>query len=476
MEEIFIQDEEIDFNNLDLLKVIIKNISHIVAVYGLDKTIMFHNEAAYEFYNGDKNEIKGKRCYEMVNRNEECLDCFFNKAMETKEIIEGEKFIPEIKKHMKSKYTPVLNKSGEVRFVIVQTKDITQKRELEKKLEENEIRYKKIVNVLPDPVVITVNGKIVFGNEVAHKYFYELIGKDICELLSDSSKTAKKRLNQIVENKTDKATFDYRINLDNKRIIDVEVCSNYLIYQGKPAVMSILRDITERKKELNAAAKIQRGIFEKSISLSNKINVETLYVPAKTVSGDFFYMEKINEDLILGIIGDVSGKGISAALSISAFNVLFHEVILKEQNPYDIINHLNKKVIDYLGERYVAACCFSLDLKKNEAKIAAAGINEFVLQHGNTTMEKRIIKGPFLGMFEDSIFDEQTIHFHRGDKFYFFTDGLESILNNKEIRKKHFEKATPIHVKKYLNKYLKNISDNVEGIKDDCTLLSLEIK
>ncbi|PAB59533.1 SpoIIE family protein phosphatase [Anaeromicrobium sediminis] len=476
MEEIFIQDEEVDFNDLELLEIIARSISDVVGVYSLNKTIMFYNQAGYKFYNTTKSKIKGKKCYEMLNRNEKCLNCFFEKAIKTKKVIETEKVIPEVNKYMKYKYTPVLNKLGEARFVIVQSQDITKKKALEKIVEENEIRYKEIVNVLPDPIIITVDGKIVLANKVALKYFDEIIGKDVWELIPDHSETAKKRINQIIETKKEKATLDYKITLKNKSVIDGEVCSNYLIYQGKPAVLSIIRDVTERKKELNAAAKIQKGNFQTIVPLSTRINVETLYVPAKTVSGDFFYINKINEDLIVGIIGDVSGKGMSAALSISAFNVLFHEAILKDQNPHTIINHLNKKVIDYLGERYVAVCCFSLDFKKNEAKIAAAGINEFVFQHKNNLIEKRIIKGPFLGMFEDSIFDEQVIHFDRGDKFYFFTDGLESIFNNTKITEKYIEKATPINVINYLNKHLKNISENVDGIKDDCTLLSVEIK
>lgn len=340
-------------------------------------------------------------------------------------------------------------------------------------IKESEETYKQIVDLLPDATIITVDGKIVLANKEALKYNNNLIGEKIDKYVPDFIKTLNKRTSQILENKIKKTIFDYKVIFDND-IIDLEISSSYIEYNEKPAILSIMRDITERKRELNSAAKMQKKILKKPHLFQNKAKIETLYIPAKTVSGDFFYVHKINDDLFIGMIGDVSGKGVTAALSISAFNVLFHEAVLSSQDPFEIVKNLNIKVANYLGERYVAVCCFSFDFKENKAKIVGAGINQFIYEdsHG---YKLRIVRGPFLGMFENTMFDEKIIHFQSGDKFYFFTDGLDFIFDNDNIVGNYLKKFTINELKNNIEQLLNDMLTDVEGIKDDCTLLALEI-
>ncbi|SHH02554.1 SpoIIE family protein phosphatase [Tepidibacter thalassicus] len=454
---------------------ILEGVSDIIGVYNTDNTIMFYNKAGYDFFKKRYDEVKGKKCYEMFNRNQKCPNCLCEKAIETKRIIRVEKYIPEINKYIECSYNPVLNDLGEVVFVVEQLRDITDKKILENVLKESEERYRKIVDISPDAIIITVDGEIVLANKEALKYVNNLVGKSIYKYAPDFAKILNKRINQILKNKTEKAVFDYKVVLDDNKVIDVEVSSSYLVYNGKSAILSIMRDITERKRELYSAAKMQKQLLKKPFSLPDKANMRTLYVPAKTVSGDFFYTCKVDENLIIGIIGDVSGKGVTAALNISAFNVLFHEAVLVSSDLYDIVNNLNKKVVDYLGERYVAACCFSFDFNKNKAHMIGAGINQFVYVNKNDEIEEKIVKGPFLGMFEDSKFDEQIINFKSGDKFYFYTDGLDFIFDDK-TKKNYIKKLTIDELKNYIKAHLDNMLTDVNGIKDDCTLLALEIK
>ncbi len=457
------------------LESVLKGITDIIGVYKPDNTIIFYNKAGYDFFKKTYDEVKGKKCYEMFNRKERCPDCLCKEAIKTKQIVQVEKYIPEINKYMECRYNPVLNDLGEVIFVVEQLRDITEKKSLENILKESEERYRRIIDLSPEAIIITVDGEIVLANRQAQRYYPNPIGESVYKYSPEFAKIIYKRMNQILKNKIKKAVSDYKTVLLDGTKIEVEVSSSYLIYKGKPAILSIIRDITERKRELNSAAKIQREILQKPFPLLDKAKMETLYVPAKTVSGDFFYIHKWSEDLIIGIIGDVSGKGITAALNISAFNVLFHEAVLDNKDPHEIVKILNKKVVDYLGERYVAVCCFSFDFKNNVAKIVGAGINEFIYQKSKQDINHRVVKGPFLGMFEDSNFETQIISFQPEDKFYFFTDGLEFILDKEAIKESHFG-VTIKELKNYLKEELDNRLINVEGIKDDCTLLALEIK
>ncbi|MCY6370821.1 SpoIIE family protein phosphatase [Clostridium ganghwense] len=227
---------------------------------------------------------------------------------------------------------------------------------------------------------------------------------------------------------------------------------------------------------VDKAAKLQRQSLQNEFPLPNKINMEVIYTPSKTVGGDFYHIEKINDHLVIGIIWDVSGKGVTAALYTYAFNVLFHESVLDNQTPAGIIHDLNIKVSDFLGETYIAACCFSFNFKNNETQVVGAGINQFIFQTNNHKCEERIVKGPFLGMFENSIFDEQIIHFKSGDRFYFFTDGLEFIFDNDKLKENYLKTNSITEFKNHLNIDLNAMYTDMEGLKDDCTMLALEIK
>lgn len=467
---------------IKLLEGVLRGIPDIIRVFNpVDNTVLFFNEAGYKFYNKTWDEVKGKKCCEILNRGEKCESCDVEEAVKIKHMIKKEKYVPEFNRFMECTCNPVLGNSGEVLFVVEQLKDITEKKILVNTIKESEERYRKIVDLSPEAIVITVENKIVLANHQACKLvgtdYSKVIGENIYKYVDEQSiKIMHKRVKHILEDKKTKYTFDYRLVRYDNRMIEVEICSSYLTYKGKPAIQSVIRNITETKKGLNQAAAFQKKYLKNMSPIPDKFEMESLFMPAKTVSGDFFRIYKVNDDLVVGIVGDVSGKGITAALSVSAFFVLFQEAVLLSSDPLEISNNLNKKIVDYLDDKHIAACCFSLDFKKNEAKIVGAGINQFMFQKSKCNPKEFVIRGPFLGMFEDSIFDEETIFFEKGDRFYFPTDGLEFIFDDNEIKENYLKSHTITEFITYLNNILNNMVTDIGGLKDDSTMVALEIK
>jgi PAS domain S-box len=464
-----------------LLEGIISGIPDIIKVYNTDQTIEFYNDVGYSFYNKIPEEVKGKKCYEVLGGKERCDDCPFEKAMETKKMVITEKYIPELNRYMDICCNPVLNESGEVVLIVERLRDITEKKILDNMLKENEERYRQIINASPDAMIITEDSKIALVNNEAINLigidYDELKGKSIFNYIPKKFiKPIRKRLRYICAHKKIKDTYELSINCTSQRSMDLQISSSYIDYKGRPAVLSAIRDITDTKKGLNEAAELQKKTLQKCFPVPEKVRLEISYVPCKTVSGDFFRFYKVNDDLVIGILIDVSGKGIAASLSISAFDVLFNQEVLINHKPIDIVNNLNKKIGNYLGENYVAVCCFSMDFKENKATIVGAGINEFILKKGSSNIvEKRVIEGTFLGMFEDSIFDERVIYFEKNDRFYFFTDGLDFILDDDKIVQNYMGKVGIDKFKSYIDEFLNDTVIETGTLKDDCTLLALEI-
>ena len=249
-----------------------------------------------------------------------------------------------------------------------------------------------------------------------------------------------------------------------------------MMYEGKSAILMTVRNTSESRKDLIRAANFQRNSLQGDFQGGKFFENMCVYVPAYTISGDFYRVNKINDELFIGILIDVKGKGISAALNISALELMFMEETFTEYEPINIVKNLNRKIAKYYEENYIAVCCFSIDFLKKEFKIVGAGINQFMFQKQGKKAEKKLAEGPFLGMFSDSEFSEKKIQIQSGDRLFLFSDGLDFIFDEDEIIKRYMEKVTLNDFKKYIDEYLEDTILDEGKLKDDSTMIGIEIK
>lgn len=479
-ETIKLNSMTIDKTKYKLLERELSGVPDVIKVYNLDYTIFCFNEAGYNFYNKEPKEVKGKKCYEILGRNEKCLECSFDEVVRTKAMISNERYVPELNKFIDVCYNPVLDDNGEILYIVERMHDVTEKRVLHKKLEENKDRYKQVINSIPDAVVIIVDNIIVLGNYEAcnllNLSYEELIGSNVYKHFQEKYvKSLHRRFRNIILNKKVKDISEYEFILSNNRIANLQISYSYLSYEGNSAIIAVIRDITEFKQELIKAAEFQRKTLQRDFKARELINIETVYVPANILSGDFYRLYKVNDKLIIGMLIDVRGKGISAALNLSAFDILCFQEIAITHEPIEIVKNLNKKLVNYYEENYIAICCFSMDFRKEELRAVGAGINQFIFQERNAGVQGRIASGAFLGMFENSEFDEVVIPFKSGDKFFFFTDGLDFILDEDKIIQRYMGKVGIGEFKAYIDEFLNDTILDVGKLDDDCTMIAIEI-
>jgi sigma-B regulation protein RsbU (phosphoserine phosphatase) len=82
------------------------------------------------------------------------------------------------------------------------------------------------------------------------------------------------------------------------------------------------------------------------------------------------------------------------------------------------------------------------------------------------------VKGPFLGMFNKVFSEEISIKFNQGDKFFFYTDGMDFIFDDKACRDNIIKLDSLTKAKRYI----KSILLNAKNIQDDCSWLAIDIK
>ncbi len=132
-------------------------------------------------------------------------------------------------------------------------KDLTEHKRVEESLRESEALYRTLVNQLPNPILIHINGNVVFANDlilgITGFSKDEIIGKNVADLLTDP---ADSKNNAVFKNLTGDSFVEeeeFEIRTENRKV----VIKNFLLrnskikYKGQDAVMTILIDITERK-------------------------------------------------------------------------------------------------------------------------------------------------------------------------------------------------------------------------------------
>ncbi|OPJ60770.1 SpoIIE family protein phosphatase [Clostridium oryzae] len=467
-------------NNPSTLFKIFNAIPDVIKIYKPNRTIVFFNEAACDFYNKQQEEVYDKKCFEILDNMDHCDGCPFEEVLASRKMVYIERYYPNANKYMNVCYTPVCSTYGEVEFVVERMTDITESRTSSNLLKRDEKMYRDILNAYPDGIVIIQDNKLALANNEINK----MIDLSILDekdrsifycMPEESRKNATKMIRNILKNKSKKVIRSYNYYNSKNEKSNLQISLSYIVYKGKDAVLAIIRDETELRKSLNMATDIQNSSLQKEFPLRDKADVECLYYPANTVSGDYFKMYKISEELVVGVLVDVSGKGVTAALNISAFDVLFLQEILTNHDPEIIINNLNSKYNEY-NQSFIAACCFSFNFTTKEAIVVGAGINEFLVKKADATVNEMEVKGPFIGMFTDSLFDKKSIRFESGDEFYFLTDGLDFIFNDGRVIQTQLEKLNMKNFKKYMDKHLNDMILENGSLKDDSSMLAIKIK
>lgn len=339
------------------------------------------------------------------------------------------------------------------------------------------IEYESVIEFFSEPVLIIQNLEIVCTNKAAKSFFGSTFDANLEIYLKDQLDTATSRLKHVLETHKSSKPFDYEIYRSDGSCVRVEMISHYIHYNCYPAVMVICKDVTFQKFDLMNASWLQlTNMMKKRPPFEHGI-LRTVYVPSRTLSGDFFFFEKLeSENKLIGVLGDVRGKGVNAALKISAFEVLFREILTTHTDIVSITDLLNIKVMRYMEDCYIAAIVFNIDYEKRTLELIGAGMNEFFIVNHYEELIKEVIRGPFLGMFENIGFEYAKYRLEQVKRLILFSDGIDALMQLGTIEPEQFLDSNFLSIHNIIAAKIEDQSTHIEGIPDDCTLLIFEFE
>jgi serine phosphatase RsbU (regulator of sigma subunit) len=169
------------------------------------------------------------------------------------------------------------------------------------------------------------------------------------------------------------------------------------------------------EQDMASARRMQEQLLGGKALYVPGFDLEAVYLPAKEVGGDFYRVVPLEDGSLLVVVGDVSGKGLDAAMLVAAIlGSLANET---HRNPASLLGYLNKAVAGRTGGGFITACCARF-YPDGQAVIANAGHISPYLNGSEIELEN----GLPLGINPDATYSETSIP--TDGTFTFVSDGV----------------------------------------------------
>ncbi len=235
------------------------------------------------------------------------------------------------------------------------------------------------------------------------------------------------------------------------------------------------------ENELMIASRIQRSMLPKvfpPFPERSDVDLYAALLPAKEVGGDF-YDFFIRDERLFFCIGDVSGKGVPAALVMAMTRSLFRTVSNHEKSPARIVTIMNESMTDMNeSNMFVTFFCGVLNLTSGHLRYCNAGHNAPVLLT-NVIEPLPVEPNLPLGILAGMAFKEQERDLSYDDALFLYTDGITEAENaNKEFFGEH-RMQEALRKRGSAREHLENVREAVDlfvggqQANDDRTMLFL---
>jgi phosphoserine phosphatase RsbU/P len=183
-------------------------------------------------------------------------------------------------------------------------------------------------------------------------------------------------------------------------------------------------------EENRAASKVQRGFLPQSFPLVPGYEFFAHYTAARTVGGDYYDFIPRPDGQLAVLLGDVSGKGVPAALLMARLSGEARVSVLTQPDVASAVTHLNNQLMQAnLEDRYVTLSAAVIDPKANRIDVVSAGhLSPWVYRRASRKLEKVFEKesGDFpVGWVPGHQYSSFPVELGPGDSLLVYTDGIE---------------------------------------------------
>ena len=249
--------------------------------------------------------------------------------------------------------------------------------------------------------------------------------------------------------------------------------------------------VNERyQEELNIASRVQRSLLPKKPESNDSFDVASFSEAADQVGGDYYDLHQINEHKFIIIIGDVSGKGTSAAFNMSQMKGVFHSLAQLDLSPSQFLVYANSALGRCLEKTsFITVSFFVVDTQARTIEFARAGHTPTLLYRARDKAAHYLeLRGLGLGIIRNDNFNKyievNTVSYEAGDTIVLYTDGITEASNRQRdeygydrlrcVIERHAQEP-PSMIQKALIQSLYDFCDG-NPLDDDYTALIIKFK
>jgi sigma-B regulation protein RsbU (phosphoserine phosphatase) len=173
-----------------------------------------------------------------------------------------------------------------------------------------------------------------------------------------------------------------------------------------------------------AARSVQEMLLTGGGNTSPYYEIETVYRPAEQVGGDFFRIIDLANGGRLVVVGDVSGKGLRAAMLVSVIaGILLNR---KSDDPAGVLDEMNRSLNGQMDGGFVTCCCA---LFESDGTVRIANAGQLAPYWNGSEME--VPSGLPLGVTDNASYEAATLQLLPGGRLVFLSDGVVEAANEK---------------------------------------------
>jgi sigma-B regulation protein RsbU (phosphoserine phosphatase) len=196
---------------------------------------------------------------------------------------------------------------------------------------------------------------------------------------------------------------------------------------------SVRREIAQRERldrELEIAREVQQRLFPQKLPVVRGLDFAGYCRPAEGVGGDYYDFILLPDQSLAIAVGDVSGKGIAAALMMASLQASLRGQTIKPcETLSEMVSNINRLMYDASAEnRYATFFYAQYDPATRALRYVNAGHNPPMLLRGGEFI-RLTDGGTVVGLFPEFPFREGLVHLERGDVLVAFTDGISEAMN-----------------------------------------------
>jgi len=183
--------------------------------------------------------------------------------------------------------------------------------------------------------------------------------------------------------------------------------------------------VAQLTRDLEAARDIQARLTPPVPPTLAGLEAGAVLRPSTMVGGDFFDILPMGERIAVAV-GDVSGKGIPAALLMVMVRTLLREIARGLAEPAEVLARLNASLCRDMPPSMFVTIVLAVLFPGREGRVAlaSAGHPEPILVRAGAAPKTVSVGGMILGVFEEAAFEEAEVDLESGDSLVFLTDGL----------------------------------------------------